>query len=73
MTIHARLRHSPQAPAAVVMVRPHAFRSNPDTLGDNAFQQGGVTTSTAAVSGAAYREVSTMAAHAGLRCHGAPV
>ncbi len=61
MTIHAHLRHSPQAPAAVVMVRPHAFRSNPDTLGDNAFQQGGATTSTTAVSEAAYREVSTMA------------
>lgn len=71
MTIQARLRHSPQAPAAVVMVRPHAFRSNPDTLGDNAFQQGGVTTSTAAVSGAAYREVSTMAAQ--LRAAGVTV
>lgn len=27
-----------QAPAAVVMIRPHHFRSNPDTKGDNAFQ-----------------------------------
>ncbi|AHD00728.1 citrulline utilization hydrolase CtlX [Leisingera methylohalidivorans] len=27
-----------QAPAAVVMVRPHQFRSNPETQGDNAFQ-----------------------------------
>ena len=27
-----------QAPAAVVMVRPHHFTSNPETRGDNAFQ-----------------------------------
>ncbi|MBY6065649.1 amidinotransferase [Leisingera aquaemixtae] len=27
-----------QAPSAVVMVRPHHFRSNPETQGDNAFQ-----------------------------------
>ncbi|MEP3347169.1 MAG: arginine deiminase-related protein [Litoreibacter sp.] len=29
---------SAQAPAAVVMVRPHHFTSNPQTLGDNGFQ-----------------------------------
>jgi hypothetical protein len=54
------------------MVRPHAFRSNPDTLGDNAFQQSGAATSTAAVCEAAYREVSTMAAQlqaAGVAVH----
>lgn len=27
-----------QAPSAVVMIRPHHFRSNPETQGDNAFQ-----------------------------------
>jgi hypothetical protein len=27
-----------QAPSAVVMIRPHAFHSNPETKGDNAFQ-----------------------------------
>ena len=27
-----------QAPTAVVMVRPHRFRVNPQTLADNAFQ-----------------------------------
>ena len=27
-----------QAPGAVVMIRPHHFRSNPETSGDNAFQ-----------------------------------
>ena len=50
---------SVQAPAAVVMVRPHGFRSNPDTLIDNAFQ---VQSASAAsdISAAAYREVSTM-------------
>ncbi|MGR3623016.1 citrulline utilization hydrolase CtlX [Pseudophaeobacter sp.] len=30
--------NSQQAPAAVVMIRPHNFCSNPDTKGDNAFQ-----------------------------------
>ncbi len=30
--------HSLQAPSAVVMVRPHAFASNPETRDDNAFQ-----------------------------------
>ena len=53
--------HSVQAPSAVVMVRPHAFRSNPDTLGDNAFQQRGGADNAGAVAEAAYREVSTMA------------
>jgi hypothetical protein len=27
-----------QAPSSVVMIRPHAFRSNPETRADNAFQ-----------------------------------
>ncbi|WP_170505030.1 citrulline utilization hydrolase CtlX [Ruegeria arenilitoris] len=30
--------HSLQAPPAVVMIRPHAFASNPETRDDNAFQ-----------------------------------
>lgn len=30
--------HSLQAPSAVVMIRPHAFTSNPETRDDNAFQ-----------------------------------
>ncbi|WP_170442492.1 citrulline utilization hydrolase CtlX [Ruegeria arenilitoris] len=30
--------HSLQAPSAVVMIRPHAFASNPETRDDNAFQ-----------------------------------
>lgn len=32
---------NPQALAAVVMVRPHHFTSNPETLGDNRFQRTG--------------------------------
>lgn len=28
-----------QAPSAVVMIRPHRFRVNPETLADNAFQE----------------------------------
>ncbi len=30
--------HALQAPSAVVMIRPHAFMSNPETRDDNAFQ-----------------------------------
>ncbi|MBT2132479.1 citrulline utilization hydrolase CtlX [Aliiroseovarius lamellibrachiae] len=30
--------HALQAPSAVVMIRPHAFTSNPETRDDNAFQ-----------------------------------
>ncbi|MEX0328983.1 MAG: citrulline utilization hydrolase CtlX [Ruegeria sp.] len=30
--------HSLQSPSAVVMIRPHAFESNPETSHDNAFQ-----------------------------------
>ena len=51
---------SAQAPAAVVMVRPHAFRSNPDTLQDNAFQTGSTTGASADTAAKAYAEVSAM-------------
>ncbi len=54
-------RFSVQAPAAVVMVRPHAFRSNPDTLQDNAFQTPGTADSHTDTADRAYAEVSTMA------------
>lgn len=53
-------RFSAQAPAAVVMMRPHAFRSNPDTLKDNAFQSHDSTQIHADISARAYEEVSTM-------------
>jgi hypothetical protein len=54
------MRFSAQAPAAVVMVRPHAFRSNPDTLLDNAFQQHAPITACAELSATAYAEVGKM-------------
>lgn len=53
-------RFSAQAPSAVVMVRPHAFHSNPDTLLDNAFQQHTPTAKSPEVSAKAYAEVGTM-------------
>ncbi len=53
-------RFSTQAPAAVVMVRPHAFRSNPDTLQDNAFQTSGPAEAHADTAARAHAEVSTM-------------
>ena len=52
--------YSVQAPTSVVMVRPHAFRSNPDTLHDNVYQQRGVSGADAHIAAAAYAEVSTM-------------
>ncbi len=42
------------------MVRPHAFRSNPDTLHDNAFQTHSLADTPADTAGRAYAEVSTM-------------
>ncbi|MES2950754.1 MAG: arginine deiminase-related protein [Pseudomonadota bacterium] len=53
-------RFSTQAPAAVVMVRPHAFSSNPDTLQDNAFQTSSPVEAHADTAARAYAEVSTM-------------
>lgn len=59
MSMASPQRLSVQAPAAVVMVRPHAFRSNPDTLKDNTFQTGGSGGAHTAISASAYAEVST--------------
>ena len=53
-------RFSAQAPAAVVMVRPHAFRSNPDTAQDNAFQTLSPRGADTEIAQRAYAEVSTM-------------
>ncbi|RQS30987.1 amidinotransferase [Burkholderia sp. Bp8992] len=63
-----------QAPAAVVMIRPHRFLPNPQTAADNAFQRtpGGGAIDTASVSGAARDEVTAAAqvlADAGVRVH----
>ncbi|KVL48037.1 amidinotransferase [Burkholderia territorii] len=63
-----------QAPAAVVMIRPHRFLPNPQTAADNAFQRTAAAgaNDTASVSAAARDEV-TAAAHtltdAGVRVH----
>lgn len=57
----SRIR-SIQAPAAVVMIRPHRFTPNPETAGDNAFQATPAAAADAqAVAQAAYREVSVAA------------
>ncbi|KVG30200.1 citrulline utilization hydrolase CtlX [Burkholderia ubonensis] len=61
-----------QAPAAVVMIRPHHFQPNPQTSADNAFQRSGGAGDARAVSAAARDEVSAAAqrlADAGVRVH----
>ncbi|CAB3753256.1 amidinotransferase [Burkholderia puraquae] len=63
-----------QAPAAVVMIRPHRFLPNPQTAADNAFQRtsGGVANDMSSVSAAARDEVTAAAqtlADAGVRVH----
>ena len=64
-----------QAPAAVVMIRPHGFLPNPETAADNAFQRTAVAAgaSVAAELAAAAREEVSAAAlalsEAGVRVH----
>lgn len=48
----------PQAPSAVVMVRPHHFTPNPQTASDNAFQRCVSNLTSAQVARNAYDEVS---------------
>jgi len=47
---------SAQAPNAVVMIRPHAFQSNPETIGDNSFQNTDDTTNSHTLASAALSE-----------------
>jgi len=64
--------HSIQAPAAVVMVRPHCFTPNPETAADNAFQSEAVHGQARAIAEAAHREVTHAAEllqAAGVRVH----
>lgn len=65
-------RRSVQAPAAVVMIRPHYFSPNHETEADNAFQSCARHLDRSALADAAYREVSaaagTLAEH-GVRTH----
>ncbi|KWA03605.1 citrulline utilization hydrolase CtlX [Burkholderia territorii] len=63
-----------QAPAAVVMIRPHRFLPNPQTAADNAFQRTAAAgaSDTASVSAAARDEVTAAAqalTDAGVRVH----
>ena len=62
----------PQAPAAVVMVRPHHFTPNPQTAADNAFQRLAAEQAAGDVARQAYAEVTqaarTLEAH-GVRVH----
>lgn len=63
---------SAQAPRDVVMVRPHRFAPNPETIADNLFQPRTPVTPTAALAEAAYREVTAMVetlTAAGIRVH----
>ena len=69
-TLH-RLR-SVQAPAAVVMVRPHRFLPNPQTAHDNTFQRAGDGLGMAAIAAGAFEEAGAVAAalvKAGVRVH----
>jgi hypothetical protein len=52
---------SAQAPSAVVMIRPHYFRTNSETLADNAFQQDTSGLSPAGLEKSAYEEFSRAA------------
>ncbi len=54
-------RRSAQAPAAVIMVRPHCFCPNEQTAKDNAFQQLDATRSPKEIAKAAYDEATTAA------------
>ena len=61
-----------QAPAAVVMIRPHHFHPNPETAADNSFQQTDEARSRATIAATARDEVSAAVAalqEAGVTVH----
>lgn len=58
-----------QAPQAVVMIRPHAFRSNPETRADNAFQTDSATGETAPRALAEFDAAVATLRAAGVRVH----
>jgi hypothetical protein len=66
------MRYTVQAPCAVVMIRPHAFESNPETQADNAFQQSSQGADKTDTARRAFEEV-TLAAQtleqAGVKVH----
>ena len=61
-----------QAPSAVVMIRPHHFRVNPETAADNAFQIDSGNMDQAELARSAFEELSVAAQRletAGIRVH----
>ncbi|MCE8518374.1 amidinotransferase [Ruegeria pomeroyi] len=58
-----------QAPMAAVMIRPHAFRSNPETRADNAFQTDSATGDTAPRALAEFDAAVATLRAAGVRVH----
>lgn len=63
---------SVQAPSAVVMIRPHHFRVNPETAADNAFQQDSSAMDQTVLARSAFNELTTAAKSledAGIRVH----
>ncbi len=63
-----RSPRSAQAPEAVVLVRPHRFRPNPETADDNAFQRP-APTDVADAAFAASTDAARILAEAGVRVH----
>jgi hypothetical protein len=66
------MRYAVQAPSAVVMIRPHAFESNPETQADNAFQQSSEAADRTILAKRAFDEVTQTAqtlVQAGVRVH----
>lgn len=53
-----KVHRSAQAPSAVVIIRPHHFKSNPETAVDNAFQRLDKNSDPALISKTAYAEVT---------------
>ncbi len=62
-----------QAPAAVIMIRPHTFQPNPETAADNAFQSAGVANVAERLAVAATAQVEVAAVAAALRGEGVAV
>lgn len=51
------MKHTNQSPAAVVMIRPHHFKANPETAADNSFQQKNLAMSAEYITQEAEKEV----------------
>lgn len=68
MITYRKNSKSVQAPSSVVMIRPHHFRSNPETTADNSFQSVCHDGSDRNIATSAFAEVSVVANE--LRQHG---